>query len=362
MSHLTPDARRPDGSVERTKTPVRAKRGMLPAMVQPRPAAPITIKRGLEIDWDITVIAAFSFLLHFGLLGSIYSDWRDPPFSDGIVIESLVESLRDLPTTETIEEQVDTPLAAETSAPNEVAPQPSSKPDDAPKKGKSGGVSGPLGGAASKSSYRASLASQLAELDLQMNTVLNTRGPSTDRVLTNGQIDTTLLDQAARSDARVSSHISDLAMPTSTPPEVQGSRILAQLGNRGSDSGGADSGHMRDTVGPRRAEADVPPPPKGFPEGLLDAPKVVGGLQGAFRRCYQSGLDREDDTMEGSLRITMKIGPNGEVVSATPSGVSGNLSGNVVACMVKRASGAQFKPPVGGGATLVVPVAVRRQK
>ena len=38
------------------------------------------MKAGLasDIDWTTTIIAAFSFLFHFGAVGSIYSDWMDP--------------------------------------------------------------------------------------------------------------------------------------------------------------------------------------------------------------------------------------------------------------------------------------------
>ena len=31
-----------------------------------------------QIDWTLTIIAAFSFLLHFGIVGAMYSDWMDP--------------------------------------------------------------------------------------------------------------------------------------------------------------------------------------------------------------------------------------------------------------------------------------------
>ncbi|HVY46996.1 MAG TPA: energy transducer TonB, partial [Minicystis sp.] len=51
-----------------------------PPPVQPKPQLPVSVKAGLasEIDWTTTIIAAFSFLFHFGAVGSIYSDWMDP--------------------------------------------------------------------------------------------------------------------------------------------------------------------------------------------------------------------------------------------------------------------------------------------
>ena len=67
--------------------------------------------------------------------------------------------------------------------------------------------------------------------------------------------------------------------------------------------------------------------------------------------------------MQGGFKMTIKVGPNGEVVSAVPGPVSGNLSASVVACMVGRASTAQFKPPANGaGATLVVPIGMHRSE
>ncbi len=37
-----------------------------------------------QIDWNLTIIAAFSFLLHFGLVGAMYSDWMDPVVNDDL--------------------------------------------------------------------------------------------------------------------------------------------------------------------------------------------------------------------------------------------------------------------------------------
>ena len=57
-----------------------------PPPVQPRPQLPLSVKGGLasQIDWSLTIIAAFSFLLHFGLVGAMYSDWMDPVVNDDL--------------------------------------------------------------------------------------------------------------------------------------------------------------------------------------------------------------------------------------------------------------------------------------
>ncbi len=92
---------------------------------------------------------------------------------------------------------------------------------------------------------------------------------------------------------------------------------------------------------------------------LANAPAVVAGMAAGFRRCYNKGL-QEDPMMKGSVRITAKIGPNGDVLAASPSGGDG-LSGTVVSCIAARVSAAQFAPPSGGGATLIIPVTLTPQ-
>ena len=46
-----------------------------PPPMQPKPQLPVAVMRGAtSIDWATTMIAAFSFLLHFLGIGSLYSD------------------------------------------------------------------------------------------------------------------------------------------------------------------------------------------------------------------------------------------------------------------------------------------------
>ena len=89
---------------------------------------------------------------------------------------------------------------------------------------------------------------------------------------------------------------------------------------------------------------------------VANANTVVAGMAAGFRRCFNKGL-QEDPAMKGTVRVTAKIGKGGEVVSATPS-ASGTLSKTVVDCVSARISSAQFSPPVGGLATLVIPVSM----
>jgi len=93
---------------------------------------------------------------------------------------------------------------------------------------------------------------------------------------------------------------------------------------------------------------------------VSNADRVVAGMRAGFRACYNKGLASNPD-LQGSVRITAKIGPNGEVASATPSGGAG-LGDEVVNCVVRRVQSATFAPPEGGGATIVIPVTFALQK
>ena len=55
----------------------------------PRPRLPLSVREGVRIDAALTIIAAFSFLLHFGLVGALYSDWTDPIVDEGISVGTL---------------------------------------------------------------------------------------------------------------------------------------------------------------------------------------------------------------------------------------------------------------------------------
>ena len=93
----------------------------------------------------------------------------------------------------------------------------------------------------------------------------------------------------------------------------------------------------------------------GSVEGsVANARSVVAGMGAAFRRCFNKGL-AENPRMSGSLMITVAIGPNGEVLSTSPT-PKGNLSGAVISCVAARVSAAQFAPPVGGSAKVAIPV------
>src|SRR5689334_23975916 len=88
-----------------------------PPPIQPKPQLPVSVKGGLssQIDWPMTIIAAFSFLFHFGMVGAIYSDWMDPLVDDEANIAGLIDSVKSLPPPPPVETPVETSTATATS-------------------------------------------------------------------------------------------------------------------------------------------------------------------------------------------------------------------------------------------------------
>src|SRR5262245_37086150 len=92
-----------------------------PPPVQPKPQLPLAVKSGLanQIDWSLTIIAAFSFLTHFGMVGALYSDWMDPIVSDDNEVGQLVDLIKNIPAPPVPE----TPETATSAAASQAAPK-----------------------------------------------------------------------------------------------------------------------------------------------------------------------------------------------------------------------------------------------
>ena len=322
-----------------------------PPPVQPKPQLPVSVRSGLasDIDWTTTIIAAFSFLFHFGAVGSIYSDWMDPVVDDEVSVAQLLESVKQLPPPPPIEAPKETDHAVSTA----------SAAAEAPKAAAHGSGGGNKAGASGKSigdARAAAISNELAQLDVAMVGALNSRGGATNSVLDRGDTPTGLLDGAAAAGAGVGAggvaglHLGGGSGGT-LRPGVAGAGGLASIADRGGAAGNAGAGAAAKVKGPVGSASIGGAAVSGG--AVANAGAVVAGMAAGFRRCYNKGL-QEDPNMKGSVRITAKIGPNGEVLSVSPSG--SGLSGTVVSCVAARVSSAQFAPPEGGGATVVIPV------
>ena len=330
-----------------------------PPPVQPKPQLPVSVKSGLstDIDWTTTIIAAFSFLFHFGTVGSIYSDWMDPVIDDETDVAALLESVKQLPPPPPVEtpKEADVPVpTAQAQAPKPTLTAPSA--GGAPQKGPAAG-----GGRNMSSSQATAIANELQQLQMEMIGALNSSGNATASVLGHGDVPLGMLEAAARSGAGAGQGGFALGGVGGgggvIRPGGGGNGGLAAIGNTSSSGVANTSG----------GEAAVKRPVGNASVGgaavsggnVADASAVVARMAAGFRRCYNKGLS-EDPNMKGSVRITARIGPNGEVLSASPSGGSG-LSPSVVSCVAARVSSASFSPPSGGGATVVIPISFQSQ-
>src|SRR5215470_6123121 len=129
-----------------------------PPPIQPKPQLPVSVKGGLssQIDWTMTIIAAFSFLFHFGMVGAIYSDWMDPVVDDELNIAGLIDSVKSLPPPPPVEQPVEVATAATATATAE-APKAAAAGAGAGKSAGKGAMSG---------SERARLSAQLDQLEM----------------------------------------------------------------------------------------------------------------------------------------------------------------------------------------------------
>jgi hypothetical protein len=85
-----------------------------------------------------------------------------------------------------------------------------------------------------------------------------------------------------------------------------------------------------------------------------NAGAVVGSLAPDFRNCYNAALQK-DANARGNVRITAKVGADGRVVQSSAT-VRGGLEQEVGDCCALAVDRAQFAPPEGAGATLVIPI------
>jgi hypothetical protein len=322
-----------------------------PPPVQPKPQLPVAVLRGASaIDWNSTIIAAFSFLFHFLLLGAIYSDWLDPVVDDEVAVAGLIDSLKNLPPPPPVEEKADVPTEKVDKGETKT---------EATKAPSGGAPKGPAGGGKMSSREAAAVGNQLEQLEMATLGALSASGPATAGVLKGGEVATGALDQAAASSAGVGAGSGDLKLGGgggALRPGAAGGG-LEGIGSRGRGAGTEGTGTVAQVKGPSGSANVGGANVSGG--SVSNAARVVAGMRAGFRACYQRGLNENPDA-QGSIHLTIRVGAGGEVtaVSATPSG---NLPASVVSCVQARAKAAQFDPPEGGAAAIQVPVTFVKQ-
>lgn len=327
-----------------------------PPPVQPKPQLPLAVRGGFSntIDWTLTVLAAMSFLLHFGFVGALYSDWMDAPIPTDSVA-GLVDLVKNIPAP-----------AVEEKPEVEVTEQPTETKDEktATTKPTSGGGKAAGGGSAGSGNVSdakaAALAQQAASVEMQLLATFG-GGSSVQGATNRGDIPPVDLSGAAASSAGVAPGSGDLKLG-SGGGAVQGGGggkggLASVGGGTGGTAGAGSAGGGRDVGGPK-GDAQVGGHSATVP--VSGADRVIAGLRGRFRACYQTGLS-SDPSMSGKVVMSTKVGPNGEVSSVSPASNSG-LSDAVVQCIARAIRNAQFDAPGGSGSTITIPVTFVQQK
>jgi len=317
-----------------------------PPPIQPKPQLPVSVTRGAtSIDWPTTMIAAFSFLIHFSAIGSIYSEWFDPVVDYDVNVSNLLENVKSLPPPPPVEEPTDQPTET-----------PDTKAQEAPKAAAPAAKGGGPGKGAMSQAQAAALSNALDQMEMATLGALAGAGPATAGVLKTGEVPTGALDAAARSSAGVG--VGGLSLGGGGGA-IRPGAAGGGLGSIGSTTagGGNGTGAAEVVKGPRGNANTGPTSNSG---GIVsNAARVVAGMRAGFRNCYNRALAQNPDA-EGRIGLSIRVGPGGEVqgVSAAPSG---NLPDSVVSCVKARAQAAQFDPPQGGLAVIQVPVTFVKQ-
>jgi hypothetical protein len=321
-----------------------------PAPPASRARLPLSVQEGVlgRVDWALTVIAAFSFLVHFGLVGAMCSDWMDPIVDEGIDVRGLVE-LDTRVVAPTVEAPVDdTPAATAT----QVTPAATGGPPTQRPRQEGTHCPQPI---PTSEAVAAALSRQADAIGFTLLGALHASS-AVQAALARGEAPIVDLSGPAAENRAASAVGGDLHLGGGAAIVATGKPGLGVIAGPGAAGASRGGGALAPVTGPR---VDVS---TGEPKGTVPVPRaeaVVARLRPRLRRCYEAGL-AADAAMSGAVTMTVKIAPNGEVQSASGSPSDG-LSAGVVECLARALRDAQFDPPGPAGSTLQVPVKLVQQ-
>lgn len=293
--------------------------------VRTRPQLPLGLRRSLRttVDWTATVMVAFSFLVHFGGLASLYSDFGDTIVRDDATVIGLVEQLKSLPVVP-VSLLVDPAPNAAAEVPHDrvKTPLPSALKPRAPSTQESGATT--PSATRPKTITREQGLAMLDHLDGGNTALIASLQPGQSSasagVLLDGNVPSDSLDRFAASQRG--------ARPTS---------LLKSDGDIGAPLIPGETRRLTDLVpkGPAIPSDNPPPPDVAPPKPIVTGPKPVStcplgrveatlaSVRGSARASYAKALLTQPQA-EGKVSYTLSIGPDGRVTSASVSS-SGSL-------------------------------------
>jgi hypothetical protein len=297
------------------------------------PQLPLSTK-GRQIDWTLTVIAAFSFLIHFGVIGAMFSDWADPVVASEDNVVAIIDMTHKLTQTTVVEDR-ETPPSTSPSTNSNTSPSPSTSHEVHKTN-------------VSSEAQAAALANEAQAMGMSLITAWG-GSVAVQNALKRSDVPIGDLSKVERVDAR--DHELNISTGMMPAPTVPGMR---QLGDSQSHEG---TTHERQVEGPKFDMTYTCRLPPGTD---VDIEGPIARLRPSFRSCYvRKGLE-VDPTMEGKIVIDIAIAPNGDVGDVTKVEGSG-LSPAVEQCIIERAHNASFSPPGGTGTHARVPIIFRQQ-
>lgn len=335
-----------------------------PPPVQPKPQLPLAVQGGLasQIDWTFTIIAAFSFLLHFGVAGAVNSDWFDPIIDEDAETAALIQQAKDRPTPP-IEEKKEEPTDTSKSAKADDTKKDTGPKAADTKKGPAGGAAGPKAGGVTAKNADA-LSKDLDALEMKALGSLGGTGPAQSSILKPGaSAADSSLDKVASNAGGVDTSGTGLKTGAGgggpLMPGQGGGKGLSGVGDtKGGGGGGGGSGTDTSTV-VKAPSGDANTGAAAGATNVKDADSVIARNRWRFKACYNKAL-ASDPTAGGTVKVTVKVGEGGEVVSASPA--SSDAPSGLTQCIVSSFNSMKFSAPEGGSATFTVPVVLSAKK
>jgi hypothetical protein len=298
-----------------------------------------------QIDWRLTVLVALSFLLHFGLVGGMYSDWMDPVVDSELTAQLVLVASPSVPPR----------IGIETEKPDETAVSASAQRDAAARARSPGPRPAPVSPVANDP------ASLLREWEQMGIVTIGTmdESPNLRRALLAGEESPPIDLNAFGQDRRgVNDHPLALDLPRAGEPFRPGSPDEGLQGLRHGETGPvASTAGTAHPVVPFTLRQDPP----GTTGNIQDLESVVRTqLQPRARQCFQRAVNADPSLPDGSLFVSMQVGASGEVSSAGATRTG--LSDQVASCVVGAARRLVFHVQGAAGATVTVPMHFVKQR
>lgn len=333
-----------------------------PPPIQPKPQLPLAVKGGLasQIDWGFTIIAAFSFLIHFGFAGAVNSDWFDPVVDDDLETAALIEHAKDRPAPP-IEEPKPEPV--DTSAKgNEDKKGEDKGPEKKP--GTSGNAGKKAAGGGVTAQQGAALSNELAQLEMKALGSLGGAGPAQSSILKAGSSAAdSSLDVLAQKGGGIDTSGGGLKTGGGGGgpllPGQGGGGGLTGIGNAKGGGGGGGGGGKDTSTEVKVPQGEASTGVAAGASNVKDADSVIARNRWRFKACYNKAL-ATDASAGGTVKVTVHVGEGGEVTGANVA--SSDAPGGLTSCIVAAFASMKFAEPDGGSATFTVPVVLSAKK